>query len=189
MKHLALALVASFVIAAGCGTVPTQSRAHQFMSESLSELEDGDMTEAKELLSDARNEDSSFDTYQEELDIIEAEILFAEGEYDQASTLMNGILAENPDSPLANEIAAKCLIRAGSFLSAETHLLAALEKHPRESDRARVQDLLNLVWGLTAYSSGRKAEASSIWQGIKCDELRESVDAIVGSYSKLKVKE
>ena len=182
MKHSALILALS-LYALGCSAVPTQPQTHELMSSSLKELADGHVPEARRLLDEARDEASVYDSGPIELDFLEAEILLAEGRLDEASSLAKEILVENPKDPLAHEIAAKCLIRAGAFSEAESHLLSALGSHARELDRARVQDLLNLVWGLSAYSRGRVSEATKIWGGINDDGLRNSINEIVKSFT------
>lgn len=184
MRQLMLIMLASLFFGLGCSTVPSQPRIHEFMTDSLNELAEGHVPEARQLLVEAKAEALDFDSYPTELDLLEAEILFTEGRLDEASSIAGGVLAENPDNPLANEITAKCSIRRGAYTEAESHLLSALGNHTHELDRVRVQDLLNLVWGLSAYSCGRVSEATKIWRSITDEGLRKSINEIVISFSR-----
>ncbi|MFP4355568.1 MAG: hypothetical protein ACLFUJ_10650 [Phycisphaerae bacterium] len=178
MKHKGLiAVVLSVAALAGCNAQKQHAMALEDAQVSLAEQ----FPERAQLQLDKADRIARENRLKTgiESQVLRAEALLQMGQVEQAQQIAQQIAADYVPGTIqraqAEELLAKVAIRQGRFLDAQMNLSEADRSYTSPVDKARINDLLNLVRGLEAWSGGRTVAAKTHWDSIVDKDLRSSV--------------
>ncbi|MCD5401819.1 hypothetical protein LR013_04430 [candidate division NPL-UPA2 bacterium] len=97
------------------------------------------------------------------------------GDFASAQLYAEDIIAKWPEESFGFELSGKVALRTGRFEEAEKYFLIALGKSDRPNDKERIEDLLFLARGLTAYSEGDIKNTKDYWSQIRGRKLATQV--------------
>lgn len=109
--------------------------------------------------------------------LLRAEVLLRDGKPEAAAPLVDGLLAETPDSAQALEVRGKCRLASGRYAEAEADFARARAGYAGAEDLRRIADLRWYALGLQYYSMGRTKEAFESWGRVQDSGLRASLAA------------
>jgi tetratricopeptide (TPR) repeat protein len=173
-------VVLSTLAVAGCQTTKPVSYFGK-LEHARQAIVAGRTTVAAQRIENARvlEEQQSGQTF--EADLLLIELMLHENNATDAVSKAQEVIESKLDNPRANEVLGKALLQAGRLSDAESVFAAASEAYDEPGDQGRVDDLLALTRGLSAFANGDPQVARQYWATIRNDELRFTLDKTVRS--------